>query len=67
MSIMGFVPPVGLDERLTKVADGQWRIDHLNPGAYTLLADAPGRAMAFAAFEIAEVDVTVVPTQVTQI
>ncbi|HEU4420741.1 MAG TPA: hypothetical protein VFT55_17515 [Planctomycetota bacterium] len=57
MHLMGFVPPVDLSDRLKPVAEGKWRIEHLNPGPYTLVADAPGCAVSFASFEITTGDV----------
>ncbi len=59
MHMLGFVPPIDLTARQRPVADGQWRIDNLQPGVYTLMADAPGHATAFEVFEIAAADVAV--------
>ncbi|MBL8727068.1 MAG: carboxypeptidase regulatory-like domain-containing protein [Planctomycetes bacterium] len=59
MHMLGFVPPIDLTARQQPLADGQWRIDNLQPGVYTLVADAPGHATAFAPFEIATADVAV--------
>ncbi|HEX6811572.1 MAG TPA: carboxypeptidase-like regulatory domain-containing protein [Planctomycetota bacterium] len=57
MYLMGFSPPVDLADRLKPVAEGKWRIENLNPGPYTLVADAPGCAVAFTSFEITTTDV----------
>lgn len=59
MALFGLVPPVDLKDRLRPAAEGRWRIDGLLPGRYTLLADAPGHATAFAVFELAQADATV--------
>ncbi|MBL8723471.1 MAG: hypothetical protein JNK49_05460 [Planctomycetes bacterium] len=64
MALFGLVPPVDLKERLRPVPGengeaGRWRIDGLLPGRYTLLADAPGHATAFAVFELQERDAQV--------
>ncbi|MEO6597897.1 MAG: carboxypeptidase-like regulatory domain-containing protein [Planctomycetota bacterium] len=59
MHMLGFVPPVDLSERQKDVADGQWRIENLAAGQYTLIADAPGFAVAFASFEIKTTDASV--------
>jgi hypothetical protein len=59
MHMLGFVPPIDLTARQQPVADGQWRIDNLQPGVYTLVADAPGHATAFAGFELSTADVAV--------
>lgn len=59
MHLLGLVPPVELRDRLRAVGEGRWRIDHLLPGSYTLLADAPGHAVAFAAFQVDAADAAV--------
>jgi hypothetical protein len=59
MHLLGFVPPIDLTLRQRVVAEGQWRIDNLQPGVYTLVADAPGHATAFAGFEITAADAAV--------
>lgn len=56
MAVMGFVPPIDLKERLRATGEGQWRIDNLTEGKYTLVADAPGHAVAFHAFEVTTAD-----------
>lgn len=58
MSVMGLVPPIDLNDRLQRVEDGQWRIENLLAGRYTLVAEAPGHAVSFATFSIEAVDVT---------
>jgi hypothetical protein len=59
MHLLGFVPPIDLTARQQAIGDGQWRIDNLQPGTYTLVADAPGHAMAFAGFELTTADAAV--------
>jgi uncharacterized GH25 family protein len=59
MAVLGFVPPVDLRDRVSQPADGQWRIDNLLAGRYTIVADAPGFATAFAAIEITTADAAV--------
>lgn len=59
MNLLGFVPPIDLRDRKKEVAEGRWRLENLNAGAYTLVADAPGHATAFATFDIATADATV--------
>ncbi|MCA8964290.1 MAG: carboxypeptidase regulatory-like domain-containing protein [Planctomycetes bacterium] len=67
MSVLGVVPPIDLRDRLHKVGGegddagqpGQWRIDNLLPGRYTLVVDAPGHAVAFSAFTIEANDAAV--------
>ncbi|HEX6813429.1 MAG TPA: hypothetical protein VF384_17555 [Planctomycetota bacterium] len=56
MAVFGFVPPVDLRDRLTLVGEGKWRIENLVAGKYSLVADAPGHATGFQAFEIADAD-----------
>jgi len=58
MHLMGFVRPVDLSDRQKPVAEGKWRIENLDPGAYTLVADAPGCAVSFSSFEITTGDVS---------
>ncbi|MBL9079228.1 MAG: hypothetical protein JNL08_17130 [Planctomycetes bacterium] len=59
MHMLGFAPAIDLAARQHALADGQWRIDNLQPGDYTLVADAPGHAKSFAGFAIAATDVEV--------
>jgi len=59
MTVFGFVPPVDLRDRQKVVGEGQWRIENLGAGKYTLCVDAPGSATAFETFEIALADVVV--------
>jgi hypothetical protein len=59
MYLMGVSPPLDLKHRKKPLAEGRWRIDNLQPGAYTLLADAPGHANAFASFEIVDADTAI--------
>ncbi|MFY9342523.1 MAG: carboxypeptidase-like regulatory domain-containing protein [Planctomycetota bacterium] len=59
MTLFGMVPPVDLTDRKKEVAEGRWRIENLNAGSYTLLADAPGHATAFVVFDITDADTTV--------
>ncbi|MBX3464352.1 MAG: carboxypeptidase regulatory-like domain-containing protein [Planctomycetes bacterium] len=59
MHLLGLAPPIDLAARQRVLADGVFRFDHLQPGHYTLLADAPGHATAFAGFEIVAGDATV--------
>ncbi len=59
MTALGFVPPIDLQDRLTPIEDGRWRIENLLAGRYTLAAEAPGHAVAFTAFEVVDADVTV--------
>jgi len=56
MAVFGFVPPVDLRDRLVPIGEGQWRIENLNSGKYSLVADAPGHATGFHAFDIASED-----------
>lgn len=56
MAVMGLVPPIDLKDRLRANGEGQWRIDNLTEGRYTLVADAPGHAAAFHAFEVTTAD-----------
>lgn len=60
LAVFGFVPPVKLDDRLHKHEknEGQWRIDNLLEGKYTLVADAPGYALSHLEFNISEADAT---------
>ncbi|HEX5050549.1 MAG TPA: carboxypeptidase-like regulatory domain-containing protein [Planctomycetota bacterium] len=60
MNMLGFVPAIDLHDRQKDVGKGQWRIENLAAGQYTLLADAPGLAVAFAAFAITTEDAAVV-------
>ncbi|MAD34011.1 MAG: hypothetical protein CMJ88_09660 [Planctomycetes bacterium] len=57
MYLMGFAPPVPLEERLKRVDEGQWTVSDLHAGTYTLLADVEGQATGSAVFEIVEEDV----------
>ncbi|MFO1076658.1 MAG: carboxypeptidase-like regulatory domain-containing protein [Planctomycetota bacterium] len=59
MAAFGFLPAVPLKDRLEKPEEGPWRIKNLVKGNYTLIADAPGLATAFAAFAIVDQDATV--------
>lgn len=59
LAVMGMVPPVDLRDRVEPTKDGKWQIKNLLPGRYTLLAEAPGHAVAFAPFEIVDADATV--------
>ena len=59
MHLLGFVPPIDLDGRRRELAEGRWRIENLQPGSYTLLADAPGHAMAVATFDLVTDDAAV--------
>jgi len=59
MAVLGFVPPVDLRDRLVPVGEGQWRIENLAAGKYSLVADAPGQATAFQVFDIAGADASV--------
>lgn len=56
--MLGFLKPVPLDDRLSKTEDGALRIDGLNRGEYTLLAELPGLATGAASFVIREQDAT---------
>ncbi|MEZ6036764.1 MAG: carboxypeptidase regulatory-like domain-containing protein [Planctomycetota bacterium] len=56
MFMMGMTRPIDLDDRLEVVADGRWRITGLLAGTYTVLADAPGHAMASGAVELVDLD-----------
>lgn len=56
MYLMGVSPPLDLKHRKKVLGEGRWRIENLNPGAYTLIADAPGHANSFASFEIVDAD-----------
>ncbi len=58
MHLMGLVPPIDLRDRRKEVAEGHWRLENLNAGAYTLIADAPGHATAFAMFELETANAT---------
>lgn len=55
-ALLGLVRPLDLRERKRDVAEGQWRIENLNPGKYTLIADAPGHATSFAEFDLVDTD-----------
>lgn len=59
MHLLGFAPAIDLASRSKVVADGQWRIENLLAGHYTLVADAPGCAMAHAAFQVDAADAAV--------
>ena len=65
MSVMGLVPPIDLRDRLIKVdagqdaPSGQWRIENLLPGRYTLVAEVPGHAVAFSTFSLETADAAV--------
>lgn len=59
MALLGFAPPVDLRDRLHHRDDGTWQIANLLQGEYTLLADAPGFATAFATCAIGDRDVAV--------
>lgn len=59
MFLLGVAPPLDLRERKRDVAEGRWRIENLNAGAYTLIVDAPGHANSFASFEIVDQDTKV--------
>ena len=59
MHMLGFAPPIDLARRQQTLADGQWRIDNLQPDHYTIVADAPGHAQAFAGVELKEGDAEV--------
>lgn len=59
MAVFGFVPPVDLRDRLRSVGEGRWRIDNLNPGRYTVVAEAAGHAAGFMAFDLTEADTKV--------
>jgi hypothetical protein len=58
-AVFGFVPPVDLRDRLVPVEEGKWRSENLAAGKYSLVADAPGHATGFQAFEIAGADASV--------
>ena len=58
MYLMGFAPPVPLDDRLQRVDEGQWTVSDLHAGTYTMLAEVDGQATGSAVFEIVEEDVT---------
>ncbi|MCU0862655.1 MAG: carboxypeptidase-like regulatory domain-containing protein [Planctomycetes bacterium] len=59
MHLLGFVPPIELKDRRHEIAEGSWRFENLPPGSYTLLADAPGHAMAVATVDLTTNDVAV--------
>lgn len=59
MAVLGFVPPVDLRDRLVTTGEGQWRIENLATAKYSLVADAPGHATAFQAFDIAGADASI--------
>lgn len=59
MAVFGFVPPVDLSDRLRSLGEGRWRIDNLNPGRYTVVAEAVGHAAGFMAFDLNEADAKV--------
>lgn len=59
MAMMGLVEPIELRDRMKRTETGEWRVENLLPGRYTLLAEAPGHAVAFAAFEIVDADAKV--------
>lgn len=46
MAMWGLKQPVDLTDRLTDLDDGNFRIDNLGEGQYTLLADSDGHAAA---------------------
>jgi protocatechuate 3,4-dioxygenase beta subunit len=54
MFLLGVSQPVELRERRKAVGEGRWRIENLAKGVYTLLADAPGHAMASARIDIVD-------------
>jgi uncharacterized GH25 family protein len=60
MFLLGVSQPIELKGRSQPAGDGKWRIENLNAGSYTLLADAPGHALAFATFDITDKDTSVV-------
>jgi hypothetical protein len=57
MYMMGFAPPVALEDRVERTEDGRWVLTDLHAGTYTLLADIDGLATGSAVFEIVEQDV----------
>lgn len=59
MTAFGFLPPISLKDRLVQPKDEPWRIENLTAGNYSLLADSPGFATAFASFAIVDQDVSV--------
>ena len=54
MYMMGFAPPVRLEDRVRRTEGGQWLITDLHAGSYTLLAEVDGLATGSAVFEIVE-------------
>ncbi len=59
MYMLGFTPPVELDGRMARAEEGGWRIDDLNKGVYTLLAEVEGQASGSAAFDLEDGDAVV--------
>jgi len=59
MHMLGFSPAIDLRDRQKPTTEGRWRIENLLAGDYTLLADAPGHAVAFAYFRIVDAEVAV--------
>jgi len=57
--LLGFAPPVALDGRMERTAEGQWTITDLHKGTYTLLAEVEGQANGSAVFELEEKDASV--------
>jgi hypothetical protein len=56
MFMLGFVEPVSLKNRLTKLEDGGWRITGLNKGPYTLLAEVKGLSSGSESIELEDKD-----------
>ncbi|MBL8755085.1 MAG: carboxypeptidase regulatory-like domain-containing protein [Planctomycetes bacterium] len=59
MFLLGVSQPIELKDRCKETGEGKWRIENLAAGSYTLIADAPGQAVAFATFDVTDKDTSV--------
>lgn len=62
MAMLGVLEPIDLRDRVQRTEAGDWQISNLLPGRYTLLAEVPGFAVAFAGIDLTKEDAQVALT-----